>query len=866
MSSATATPRKPKTIHLVCNAHLDPVWQWPWEDGLTEAISTFRVAADFCERHEDFVFNHNESLLYGWILKHEPALFARMQKLVKAGRWHIAGGAFLQPDVNTPGGESHIRQFLLGLEFFKQHFNQRPTTAYNFDPFGHAEGFAQLLAGCGMDSYIFCRPDFGTYDLPVGTFQWSDRSGQSVLARRSDDHYLTRPGTHHAVPTKFPQYLKHFSEEPTTMLLWGIGNHGGGVSRLEFEQIQTFASEHPEYRFVQSTPEAFFAAVRSEARKLPQVQGEIERSFPGCYTSMSRVKRAYRATEHLVMQTERRAALAWWFDGVTYPAEQLDACWRDILFCTFHDILPGSGIPRAEKDALATLGGTQDRLRRLRFDTFVQQTRHHTPAKEGDVPLFVTNPHGFEVEQPVELDYTVAWLGGHDKAIRLRDGRRDVPFQRISAEHNLGGQDVVRLVAPLRLKPFETRRIDASLVPGKPMTPQPAEPTAEFLNLASEAGVVRINPRTGLIDAITAKGGRRSLVKPGAMQPVLFQDLDHSWTCGDPSQMKKPQSMSQAPAWKKIDAKFRLATAKECATISPLPTDKWCGKARTAARPIRVIEHGELRTTIEALFVCDGSWINRHYILCRRSGRLEVRDRVFFTHPDHMLKLAFPLNFKPLESRSESLYSVVKRQPTANFEDRHNQRWVAAEDEQGNYLAVVNDGSFAHCLTRDTLAVNVMRSPAYTSFIIQPGDPFNDCRFAPRHDQGEHEVRYLLQWGNRVNEGELTRLADAFNAEPYTYVYYPAGSDESSPQPSGLAATVKVTSPHVRIVALKRSQRGDALVVRLQETTGRPVRCQLCLGDQTTPIRLRPYELATMMISKTAKGINAQMTNLVEGL
>ena len=26
-----------KRIHLVCNAHLAPVWLWHWEDGLTEA-------------------------------------------------------------------------------------------------------------------------------------------------------------------------------------------------------------------------------------------------------------------------------------------------------------------------------------------------------------------------------------------------------------------------------------------------------------------------------------------------------------------------------------------------------------------------------------------------------------------------------------------------------------------------------------------------------------------------------------------------------------------------------------------------------------------------------------------------------------
>ena len=102
-----------RVIHVVCNAHLDPVWQWTWEDGLTETLSTFRVAADFCDEHDGFVFNHNEALLYHWVETYEPALFKRIRKHVRAGRWHIAGGAWLQPDVNNPNGESHIRQFLL---------------------------------------------------------------------------------------------------------------------------------------------------------------------------------------------------------------------------------------------------------------------------------------------------------------------------------------------------------------------------------------------------------------------------------------------------------------------------------------------------------------------------------------------------------------------------------------------------------------------------------------------------------------------------------------------------------------------------------------------------------------------------------
>ena len=38
-----------RRIHLVSNAHIDPVWLWEWPEGAGEALSTFRQAAEFCE-------------------------------------------------------------------------------------------------------------------------------------------------------------------------------------------------------------------------------------------------------------------------------------------------------------------------------------------------------------------------------------------------------------------------------------------------------------------------------------------------------------------------------------------------------------------------------------------------------------------------------------------------------------------------------------------------------------------------------------------------------------------------------------------------------------------------------------------------
>ena len=155
-----------KKIDLLCNAHLDPVWLWEWEEGAAEAISTFRVAADLCEQYDNFVFNHNEALLYRWVEEYEPALFARIQRLVQEGKWHIMGGWYLQPDCNMPSGESFVRQILVGRRYFQDKFDVQPTTAINFDPFGHTRGLVQIMAKSGYDSYIFCRPSQQDCPLP----------------------------------------------------------------------------------------------------------------------------------------------------------------------------------------------------------------------------------------------------------------------------------------------------------------------------------------------------------------------------------------------------------------------------------------------------------------------------------------------------------------------------------------------------------------------------------------------------------------------------------------------------------------------------------------------------------------------------
>ena len=68
-------------VHLICNAHLDPVWQWRWTEGCSEAIATFRNAVEIIHEYPELIFNHNEAILYSGSRNMMPG------SLMKFGNW-----------------------------------------------------------------------------------------------------------------------------------------------------------------------------------------------------------------------------------------------------------------------------------------------------------------------------------------------------------------------------------------------------------------------------------------------------------------------------------------------------------------------------------------------------------------------------------------------------------------------------------------------------------------------------------------------------------------------------------------------------------------------------------------------------------
>ena len=153
--------------------------------------------------------------LYDW-LENEPELFARIQQKVKEGKWHIMGGWYLQPDCNMPNGESIIRNISEGHRFFEKEFGVRPTTAINFDSFGHSVGLVQILNQAGYDTYVVCRPAKAQFPFREQDYLWKGLAGSEVLVHRSDENYNSVYGH---VGKELEQFLEDTKDEPVSLYL-----------------------------------------------------------------------------------------------------------------------------------------------------------------------------------------------------------------------------------------------------------------------------------------------------------------------------------------------------------------------------------------------------------------------------------------------------------------------------------------------------------------------------------------------------------------------------------------------------------------------------------------------------------------------
>jgi len=816
-------------LHLISNAHIDPVWQWEWEEGAASAVSTFRAAADFCEEFDGYVFNHNEALLYEWVREYEPPLFERIRRLVSEGRWHIMGGWFLQPDCNMPAGESIIRHILTGRTYFHQWFGMKPATAINFDSFGHSKGLVQILRKCGFHSYLFCRPGEDEMVLESPDFRWIGYDGSEVLAHRAFDYYNSELG---GALRKTRKWLETHPGRKLGLLLWGVGNHGGGPSRQDLRDLNALAEESEDRRIVHSTPEAYFAALRAsgDEEKLPLHGRDLNPHAVGCYISQVRVKQKHRLLENELFATEKMFSSAVLQGLLDYPSAAFLEATRDLMIAQFHDILPGSSVETVEEASLRILDHGLEVVSRLKAQAYFALASGQPAAREGEYPILIYNPHPFPVAGIFECEFQlpIARTEGFSEPEARMNGT-PIPCQ---VEKELGNMKLdwrKRVVFHATLPPSQMSRIDCTvqLRARKPSLPTGLDADGNFRFATGELDVV-INGRTGWIDRYVARGipclGERSF------RAIVLEDNDSPW------------------------AHDIRAFGPEIGEFTLL--DPWRGAAFSGLRgeslpSVRVIENGEVRTVVEAVFGYGDSYLCLHYKLPKQGTELEIVIRVYWNEKSKLLKLSVPLTFEAERYVGQDMFGVAEL-PRAG-EETVSQKWVGLVSEREHAaLTCINDGTYSSDYRNGELRLSLLRSPAYTAFAMDGNDILAKDRFIARIDQGERLFRFRINAGTPEERlARVDREAAVANERPYALSFFPAGSG-ARPLPS-----IVLDDPSIQLSAFKKAEASEDFIIRLFNPTDGRMETTVRLPPLGIVARIAflPYEIKTFRVDRSRRGL-----------
>ncbi|RIX28568.1 alpha-mannosidase [Amnibacterium setariae] len=342
------------SIVAVGHAHLDSAWLWPTRETVRKTARTFSNVLDLMDADPEFVFAASSAQQYAWVQEFYPDLFDRIRQRAAEGRFVPVGGMWVESDVNMPGGEALVRQFLVGQSFFKRELGVLARQAWLPDSFGFTPALPQIALGAGTDSFLTQKMSWNdTNRMPHHTFWWEGLDGSRIFTHfPPNDTYGSDLGA--ADLAKAQRQYAEKGASNVSMTLFGWYDGGGGPTRDMLAAARRTRDLEGSPTVALGSPAAFFAEAKATLERPAVWTGEMYlETHRGTYTSQARTKRGNRRSEHLLREAELWSATASARSLIDYPYDRLDAIWRTVLLQQFHDILPGSAIGWVHDEAEA---------------------------------------------------------------------------------------------------------------------------------------------------------------------------------------------------------------------------------------------------------------------------------------------------------------------------------------------------------------------------------------------------------------------------------------------------------------------------------------------------------------------------------
>lgn len=339
----------------VGHGHLDLAWLWPLRESKRKAARTLITQLMHLERYPDYVFGASQAQLYQWMKDGYPRIYDKVLAAAKTPRWEVQGATWVEMDSNLIAGESMIRQFFYGKQFFRQEFNQEMEMLWLPDSFGYSACLPQVMQLSDVPYFLTQKLSWNTVNkFPHHSFYWKGLDGTAVLSHMLPEDTYNSPMN--------PEFLRKGEENYTeraisdrAMILFGIGDGGAGPG---FEHLERLARLKDVRGIPKVTPGSgidFFRILDDGKTPYPSYQGELYlEKHQGTYTTQVKNKWFNRKCEFALNNYAWLMAAA--IDaGCALPIKkaELDDIWKEVLLYQFHDILPGSSINRVYTESVA---------------------------------------------------------------------------------------------------------------------------------------------------------------------------------------------------------------------------------------------------------------------------------------------------------------------------------------------------------------------------------------------------------------------------------------------------------------------------------------------------------------------------------
>jgi alpha-mannosidase len=674
----------------VGHAHIDTAWLWPVRESVRKCARTFASQVSLLQRYPEYVFGASQPQHYQFVKDAYPALYQQIKELVKQKRWEPQGGMWVEADCNLISGESMIRQFLFGKNFFRDEFGIDVKNLWLPDVFGYSAAMPQIMKKCGIDYFLTQKISWSQVnEFPYHTFKWRGIDGSEVLTHfPPENDYNSQLNTASVVPGRDRFKEKDYIDE--FISLFGVGDGGGGPKEefIEYGKRMADLEGSPRVRFGHAAD--FFERLRAYRDIVPTWVGELYLELHrGTLTTQARVKKMNRKLELRLRAVE----LLWsCLPLAQYPLSALAEIWRLVLINQFHDILPGSSVHLTYENTHKEHEQCMARCDQLVRQALTLLTQKHEHA------LTCVNVLSYPVTSIVELP--AGWQGA-----AADEHGAPLPMQW-EAE-----RVVVRLTVP-PLAGTTIYRIEAKPIP---ITVNPT------LVLENELARYEFDRDATVRYAWDKKAQREILLTNGANNRLsLYNDRPNDWDAWD------------------VDLHYEANLLENAHAVEV---------QRSADGPVRQglfftlsIGHSLIEQTV--YLEADSKRLDFYTVVHWREKHRMLR--VSFSANTRAENAHFDIQygFCSRPTHRNTSWDLARFESVA-------QRYVDLSDADYG-VALLNDCKYGHKVLDSTLDLNLLRSTNYPDYDADRGD--HEFRYSLFPHQGNHVDADVMAEAARINQ------------------------------------------------------------------------------------------------------------------